>query len=287
MKLFSKHMLAALLSTTTAISCYATEWVLDKNINEVHQRVLQQDQANLAALNMPGETVAGFNKIFGASELNAQTISTWINDRVKVVIDENFDIQNNISIEGQIPKSLGVFKGKDEGMVVMSNVGAGLYMQAKQYGVLIALMVEDSDSVEKILINSPRAGLLMIGKGLFYGAKSEEELNQYSNSLLRISTFAHEGRHSDGHGKNIAFGHDKCPQGHAMANEYACDFNGNGPYAVGGILSWEMAKNCPADKCSEKDKLRLKADALDSFSRIMKVNGKLEFHDPAHEEIKI
>jgi hypothetical protein len=172
-------------------------------------------------------------------------------------------------------------------MVVMSNVGAALYMQAKQYGVLIALMVEDKDSVEKIFINSPRAGLLMIGQGLFYGAKSEEELNQYANSLLRISTFAHEGRHSDGHGKHISFGHNKCPQGHAMANEYACDFNGNGPYAVGGILSWEMAKNCPAEKCSEKDKLRLKADALDSFSRIMKVNGKLEFHDPAHEEIKM
>jgi hypothetical protein len=287
MRLFSKHFFTAILSTTAAFSSFAQDWILDKNINLTYQEVLIKDQANLASLDMPGQTVAGFEKIFGSSQLNGQNIANWINQRVKVVLDEKFDIQNNISIEGQVVSSNNEVKTKQEGMVVMSNIGAALYMQAKQYGVLIALMVEDSFNVEKILINSPRAGILMIGKGLFYGLEKEEELNKYVNSLLRISTFAHEGRHSDGHGANLSFGHNKCPQGHPMANEYACDFNGNGPYAVGGILSWEMAKNCPADKCTEKDKLRLKADALDSFSRIMKVNGKLHFHDPAHEEIKI
>lgn len=264
------------------------DWTLYKGIDEVQKRVIVKDQKNIQALDMPGETSAGFAKIFGSAELTGKTLETFINDRVKVIVNDTFDFESNVTIEGSIPdQNVKSIRDQSAGTVVMSNIGSALYAQVKQYGIIAALSVEAVEGVEKIIVNSPRIGVLEIGPGLFMGTDKEDELNNYTLSLLRISTFAHEGRHSDGAGTNLAFGHNKCPAGHALANEYACDFNGNGPYAVGGILSWELAKNCPTEKCSEKEKLRLKADALDSFSRIMKVNGVLSFPSAAYEEIKI
>lgn len=221
--------------------------------------------------------------------LSGARLSEWLNERVSTVVSESLKLEESVLVSRVKPvyPEAGVFpaferpptprqpaprapSGASDGsrpMVVMSNIGAGLYMMGKQRQILLALKKSDGNVVPLL---SPHGGIIQIGEGLLF---KKFQINQEhpaaaANSVSRLSTLFHEARHSDGHGATLAFGHAYCPEGHAYAGYPACDKNLNGPYTVGAQVMKSLAQGC--GDCSIREKTILKAMEADSRSRILK-----------------
>jgi hypothetical protein len=148
----------------------------------------------------------------------------------------------------------------------MSNLGAGLYVAAKQSRVLFGI---DLPGIGQVTVNTPRVGLFQIGEGHFMPLLRRQggtDYKSFANSLVRLSTFMHESRHSDGNGKSLGFVHAVCKSG-TYAGYNACDYSSNGPYTVGAVFLRSVTNNC--QNCSEAEKEALRNVYADSFSRII------------------
>lgn len=287
-----KLILASLLATSTLAQ--ANDIVLSEKIKNGLMKKIERDMSVLDNLKFQ-EANPRTLEVMGLSALNTNTASKWLNDRVNYVIEENaltiFKLlvkrviyveqdsvaypNGNVLPYSQNPANQGL--GKEEGITVMSNMGAALYMGGKSEKKLYGMKVSRGllKKQIKVTIDSPRAGVIQVGEGLFDPRLTVNPENDKSlaNSLNRLATFFHEARHSDGNGVSLAFAHSKCPAGHDMAGQYACDENLNGPYTVGAVMMTEMIKSCD-ETCSPRDVEVLKAIALDSMSRIMKTTYK-------------
>jgi len=148
---------------------------------------------------------------------------------------------------------------------VMSNVGAAIYHRGKTEGSLLAANLPSGP----IIVHSPRVGIVDIGEGLFHYLKqaNPEKPEAMANSLMRLATYFHEGRHSDGNGPSLGFLHALCPEGHTLQKKNACDRNLNGPYTVGARILQVLTKRCASCTIAEKETLRLAA--LDSLDRVL------------------
>jgi hypothetical protein len=222
--------------------------------------------------------------------LTGAHLEAWLNERVSTVVSEDMNLGESLMVSRVKPTypEPGVFpemekppapkpaaspaapNGASEEFkpkVVMSNLGAGLYIMGKQRQILLALKKTDG-KIHPIL--SPRRGVIQIGEGLFYKRFQivPEHPAAAANSVSRISTLFHEARHSDGHGKTLAFGHAYCPEGHAYAGYPACDKNLNGPYTVGALILKTLAQGC--GDCGIREKTILKAIEADARSRVLK-----------------
>ena len=237
-------------------------------------------------------------EVMDLKSLNSLSALEWLNNRVKYIIEEDaFDSKKQIfsrviKIEQEnvvypnekilpytyssINQNIAASK-KSDSMVVMSNVSAILYSDGKSKNTLYSMKIPNGVLKKsiKVVLNSPRSGVIRIGEGLFHNILSINSQNEdaFSNSINRLSTFFHEARHSDGNAASLSFFHTKCPQGHSYANEYACDENINGPYTIGALMTIEMLKACK-DNCAENEKEVLKLVALDSFQRVIHTTKK-------------
>lgn len=292
-----KLILASLLATTTLAQ--ANDIVLSEKIKNGLMKKIERDMSILDNLKFQ-EANPRTLEVMGLTALNTNTASKWLNDRVNYVIEENalsiFKLlvkraiyveqdsvaypNGNVLPYSQNPANQFLakdFVAKEEGMVVMSNMGAALYMGGKSEKKLYGMKVSRGllKKQIKVTIDSPRAGVIQVGEGLFDPRLTVNPENEKSmaNSLNRLATFFHEARHSDGNGVSLAFAHSKCMAGHDMEGQYACDENLNGPYTVGAVMMTEMIKSCD-ETCSPRDVEVLKAIALDSASRIIHTTRK-------------
>ncbi|MBU6375504.1 MAG: hypothetical protein KGQ59_05870 [Bdellovibrionales bacterium] len=153
-----------------------------------------------------------------------------------------------------------------KGVVVMSNMGSGLYLGGKMSKLLLGIKIR---GVGKVPVTSPRVGVIQVGEGLFSDKIFGENIPHDSvvRKVFRLTTFFHEARHSDGHGKSLGFLHALCPQGHPLENLNACDRNTNGPYTVGAVVAEHMANNCSG--CSEAEREAIRLMGLESRTRII------------------
>lgn len=305
-----KLLIASLLTTTTIANA---DIILSKGIKNEYRDKIERDLdvlSNLKFKDTPAETL----QLLGLKSLSAQTATQWLNDRVKYVVAENalsplqLILKRVVSVERQgvtypnatiipyamnpankgpavepvapvVPQAPSVDAGEGERKIytVMSNIGAGIYFGGKDQGVVYSLKISRGliKSPLKAVIESPRVGIIQIGEGLFLDGLSvtPSKPNAVANSLKRLSTFFHEARHSDGNGVSLAFAHSVCPTGHNYAGSPACDENLNGPYTVGALFTTELLKACD-DSCTEVEKTELKADIVDSYSRVLKTTLK-------------
>ena len=216
-------------------------------------------------------------ELFGAVR-SGTDYESWLAQRAQVIVAENFTPdRNTIRVireqhffrnrelpeieQGRTPPRGGRVK------LVMSNLGAGIYFFGKSSGAILGLAIP---GLNTITVNSPRAGIFQIGEGHFLPLLRRSggtENNTYANSLMRLTTFFHEARHSDGNGPSLGFMHAVCPEGHDYAGYNACDANTNGPYTVGAVFLKSVIANCAA--CSEAEKEALRNAYTDSFSRMI------------------
>jgi len=295
-------ILATLLATTSLAQ--ANDIVLSEKIKNSLKSKIERDMNVLDNLKLK-DAAPRTLEVMGVSALNATTASKWLNDRVNYVIEEDalsimkllfkktiYIEQQNVSFPNgnvlpysQDPKNqlletplVSEPAAKDEGVfTVMSNMGAALYMGGKSSNTLYGMKVSRGllKKQIRVTVDSPRAGIIQVGEGLFHKqlTVNPENENALANSLNRLATFFHEARHSDGNGASLAYAHSKCPAGHELADEYACDESLNGPYTVGALMTVEMIKSCE-DNCSEREKEILKLIALDSAGRVMQTTKK-------------
>lgn len=287
-----KLILASLLATATLAQ--ANDIVLSEKIKNGLMKKIERDMDVLDNLKFK-EANPRTLEVLGIPALNTTSASKWLNDRVNYVIEENaltifkllikrviYVEQDGVSYPNGnvLPYSqnpANQFVEKEEGITVMSNMGAALYMGGKSERKLYGMKVSRGllKKQIKVTIDSPRAGVIQVGEGLFDPRLTVNTENEKSlaNSLNRLATFFHEARHSDGNGVSLAFAHSKCLADHDMAGQYACDENLNGPYTVGAVMMVEMIKSCD-ETCSPRDVEILKAIALDSASRIIHTTRK-------------
>jgi hypothetical protein len=137
-----------------------------------------------------------------------------------------------------------------------------------------------------LYITSPRTGFVSIGGAYTAPAMS----NNGDAGIDRMDTLVHEARHSDCpsvpanvdlesynrgepnrmslEGQACTHVHVKCPEGHPLVGELACDGHAWGAYTMGYVYSRSVYKDCPS--CNEKQRQEGLAAASDDFSRLLK-----------------
>lgn len=290
-----KLILASFLATIAMAQ--ANDITLSRGIKNHLRDKIKRDLNILENLKFNTVTDEGTLKLMGVSELDAQTATNWLSERVNYVIEENalsffkLLIKKSVYVERQgvdfpnndvlpysmDPNNKASLFNEEEGVVVMSNIGAGLYMAGKSESKVYGMKISRGLLKKRIRVSveSPRSGIIQIGEGLFMKEITVNNNNPESiaNSINRLATFFHEARHSDGNGSSLAFAHSPCPTGHDMAGAYACDEGLNGPYAIGAVMTKEMLKSCD-ETCTEREKEILKIIILDSQNRIMNTTRK-------------
>ena len=281
-----RFIISALLVTTTSI--HANEIILSSKIKNVYKSKIERDLDVLNNINFQTAHPKTL-QIMELTNLVSSSASKWLNERVKYIVEEEalsteklfsrktlYIEETNVSypnINSIINSTLSTSKTTDS-YVLMSNLGAAIYLKGKSLNTLYSLKISNGNfkSKIKVKIDSPRSGVIQIGEGFFQRGLTinNENENAISNSINRLATIFHEARHSDGNGPSLAFAHSICPNGHDYAGEYACDENLNGPYIIGALMNLEMLKSCE-DNCSARENETLKIIALDQIQRIMAV----------------
>jgi len=289
---FMKKLMLVLALIPMTSSLARVEIQTSKSIKKELRTYLDQDFTVLDNLKLNSNPE--LERLLNVSELNSKELNSWLNQRVHKIIEENafslpkLLIKKVIKVEAENvsfpnenvePYSMASFQKKEEGFTVMSNVGTALYYGGKKEKKVYQLKVSNGllKKATSVSVTSPRTGIIQVGEGLFMKELSanEQDPMAYANSLIRIATFFHEARHSDGNGTSLGFTHAKCPVGHDYENMAACDENLNGPYTIGSEIMKSMQESC-GDKCSEKEKEILKLVSIDSASRILKTTHKKE-----------
>jgi hypothetical protein len=290
-----KIVISALLFTTMSIS-QASDITMSKGIKSKLRAKIEKD---LNVLNNFKFKPVSTNilELMGMSSLDSNSTNKWLEQRVNYIIEENalsflrLKLKKTISVEREnvdfpnaslVPYSITSSFGtsdSDEGMVVMSNIGAAIYMGGKRERTIYNIKISRGllRKSTKVAVESPRVGVIQIGEGLFSRDLTINNQNPDSiaNSINRLSTFFHEARHSDGNGLSLGFAHATCPTGHEFAGLRACDENLNGPYMIEATLMEEMLK-ANEEVLTEREKETLKMVILNSYSRVMKTTNKNE-----------
>jgi hypothetical protein len=215
------------------------------------------------------------------------SIRGWLEDRVQYIVNNDTDGSklSKVDLNGfaySNPNVFGSPDGKfavneDGPQTIMLNIGAALYTIGKQQNFLWAI---NGDGMGVKLMTSPRAGVLMVGDGLFMSP------SKYTNfvKIFHLGTLLHEARHSDGNGKTTGFFHSNCtstdPDMAPYKGKPACDHSSNGPYMIGALATKALMVNCTT--CSVTEQNALYGLYLDYKSRVI-IDGKTVAWDDAPE----
>ncbi len=266
------------------------EFIYSYKVNKSKKEAIQKDMEWLKRLKFTKPQDPKTLMIFETDKMDSSFLMKWLFDRVQYIFDREefseFDLNRDLEVESPVfdypypdifPSEIlgNNYLARGRNGILMTNVGTGLYLSGKMEKVLLALeMKDDQKNKKRIILRSPRVGLIRLGDNFWMGARRRER-DYIDYRILRISTLFHEARHSDGHGESLGFLHSICPEGHDFSGERACDRSTNGPYSVDAYLAYELSWNCK--ECDEEVKEVLKLKILDSLSRVI-VDGDFEDH---------
>jgi hypothetical protein len=247
------------------------------SVPDAQKKLMRNDLQRLESFRLMPD--AELESKLGLERTDATALQTWLETRVKHVVGEKYDLKSKLTImkrfasypNNEMPEveTNDSPDPEGKGVTVMSNIGSAVYFAGKKMNSLLGLKLGGLLDSKKVEINSPRAGVIQVGEGLFLDRllPSPGKPDAMANSVSRLSTFFHEARHSDGSGKHLGFFHALCPEGHDFAGRNACDRNRNGPYTVGALTERTLLEACT--DCSEGEKEKLRLSIADSFSRVI------------------
>lgn len=282
---FTKSILAAFLVSAFAggTSAEAKSKIDPKKSRIKFADTIEKQQRDLMLQDL--ESLKSFSyydpqgKLAALYKVPADTASMqeWLYSRSKYIVPENFKaddstvkvykLHHNFS-NPQLPV-LERGRSVDPGatiQIVMSNLGAGLYLGGKMQNSILALNIPGQGEIP---ITTPRVGIFQVGSGLFQPLLKQagNNLTGLANSISRLSIYFHEARHSDGNGGSLLFAHAVCPEGSVYSGYNACDKNLNGPYTIGAEFIGAALHNCT--DCSEAEKEMLRNKKMDAHSRVI------------------
>lgn len=263
------------LILTLSFSSHANELfggiLLDSSLPKSHMRTIQDDFKYLFNLNSKN-TDSEFKSMTELQVVDGPHMYNWVFNRVKFIIGEDFDLRGRDLIKKKgynfptnpLPPSVIKRTNQFAGVVIMSNVGAELYLTGKLEKVLKGLRLNRNE----VMATSPRVGILQVGAGLF-SEKLMINKNQDSeaNKIKRLGTIFHEARHSDGHSEHVGFIHSDCPTGHALSGFAACESYANGAYSLEAAAIKNFLLSC--ESCSIEDRTKLTANIADALGRVV------------------
>lgn len=268
----------------TSISAFgASDIVLSNKIKPALRDRITRDLSVLDDLQFRAQVDLKTLNIMEMTELNSTTVTDWLNERVKYIVDEKTKTKNMLVVEqenvdypnadDQLFSSVtATAKDTDtNSLISMTNIGAETYITGKAKHQLYRMDIKQKKPLKTfhLRVDSPRAGILQIGAVLFSPQLSINRMDPdaFANSIFRLAFMFHEARHSDGQGSSLGFAHSVCPRGHDYENELACDESLNGAYSVGAAMAKQMMLGC-GENCSERDKEMLKIFIIDNYNRV-------------------
>ena len=238
---------------------------------EEQRELIDADLARLSSLSLNSVNSTDL-QVISLSSFQGPELVDWLITRTRFIVGEDFDYEEQANIVGTQtyrPQVLSAsinnhFLEQNSLTTIMVNIGGALYRYGKQNSRVLTLDVGG----QRVYIKSPRVGVVQIGEGLFtaWSVKSSA-LNSVANSLIRLSVFFHESRHSDGNGDNVTFPHALCPSWHDYSGNYSCDKSYNGPYMVDAAMLRNLRNACTG--CSNTEIQTFKAFQADAESRLL------------------
>jgi len=225
---------------------------------------LSEDFEFLRRINMTPANSADLVAVMKINDSSPKSLVSWLDDRMQYVVPKDFDADKSAYLSSIFIPDSPMNDDSKTGTVMASNIGAAVYMSAAEQGRAAFVQIPGFGDVH---VSSPRVGIIQEGDGLFTDMIGEGHLDDVPHILLRLSTFFHEARHSDGNGQSLCFTHSVCPSGHDYEGLYACDNNGNGPYRIEAELVKAFANTCSG--CSPRTLELFKMMEADSFSRML------------------
>ncbi len=272
----------------------------DDRISRRYFRLISEDLERIDSVPINPHSIhaAQMKETMGLDDASPESMRNWLEDRVAYVLGENFPHHSL----GQAAVVQEVSLTSNSIITKMMNMGAHFFYEyfwkiGKKY-------ILNIPGHGRVTIESPRTGVIELGEGHFMlsDENKTEDLRNISYSLIRLSTFYHEARHSDGNSRSsswwlkksdlimsdsdndlwdqlfpgkdrelvqkagsLGFFHVSCPPTHLLKGNLACDFNQNGPYTVGAEFLQAMLDSC--QMCSEKDREVLRSTILDYHYR--------------------
>lgn len=270
-----KKIVGLTLLLTLSTSAQARETFagiyLDSSIPTSQVQTLKKDFTYL--FNNPiKEVEESFASMAELKVVDGPHLFNWVYNRVRFVIGEDYNLRgrNVVTKKGHtfpttpLPPSLQNRMGRYGATLIMSNIGAELYLVGKRDQLLKGIKLDRKE----VFAPSPRVGIVQIGEGLFLERLLiNKNQNSEANKIKRLGTIFHEARHGDGHSEHIGFIHSKCPPGHSLSGFDACEAYANGAYSLEAVATKTMLLNCKT--CTNEDKTKLTAAVADAFSRVV------------------
>lgn len=285
-----KLKLTLVLALTTSLTAVAGENFggikLDSSIPATQVRTLKEDFSYLYT-NPVKSTDSEFQDMAGLSKVDGPHMYNWLYNRVKHIIGQSYRVsgRNIVKKTGHsfpstpLPPSLVNSTNQYARIMIMSNVGASLYVMGKKEKKLTGIKLDG----KTVFATSPRVGILQVGEGLFLESLLiNTEPSSEANKIKRLGTIFHEARHGDGHSEHTGFIHNACPPGHALSGFDACEASSNGAYSLEAVATKTLLANCLT--CSNEDKTKLEASIADGFSRVV-LRSHLKTEEQILEEI--
>ncbi len=257
----------------------------DSSVPSDQRSLIEGDLSILDSITLPPAQTNDLATI-GVGALTPIALNDWLSKRTKLIVGEDFSWKQNASLVNRsaptTPFVMAHAQRIDPSMTsaaktVMWNLGSYLYLDGKDQGHGYYLDVDST----RYDVYTPRVGIVQIGEGLFtVNSIPNVAKDRMVNSYLRLGTYFHEGRHSDGNGTNAGFPHAKCPSGD-YKDLYACEDNLNGPYAIQSILLGYMYQACTDCTAAEREGLAL--SLADYKSRLL---PSAQYRDSRPEGIK-
>jgi hypothetical protein len=255
----------------------------DASVPSNQKGLMESDLRRLPTMQLGSGTAADL-KTIGISDLSGPSLMAYLSARVRYVVGESFDYKNSTQnsrvSDWRLNRQAALVDPTQlaQAQTVMWNLGSFLYLGAKENKEQVQLAL----GFLRLWVQSPRIAVVQVGEGMFdANAIDGVPLDATSNSFLRLATFFHEGRHSDGSGANAAFPHAICPSGD-YKDLYACENNSNGPYAVQVTLMRYFYNACQTQGCSQTELTGLTLSIADHQQRILPT---ATFADPTPERL--
>jgi hypothetical protein len=254
---------------------------LDRSVSVEERSLLVSDMYKLMKLDLQVRPQTYFDKTFAG--VDADSVIRYLNTRVHYVIPASVALESRL---GFFHDALAARRWATSSQIytMAVNVGTALWYESLADGSgKLGFKIDEN----LVPLDSSRVGIIQLGQGYTLKDKGHYAFPQFA----RISTLIHEARHSDCTGgitrgdidlirqgefpehRECGHLHSRCPVGHNYEGAYACDQEAWGAYAVQGVFTASLVKNCA--NCSEAEQKVALAVFSDAISRVIPLDDML------------
>jgi hypothetical protein len=246
------------------------------DVSTEQKTLISQDLALLKTLDLSLATQKdALSDLFETNSPSGEALHDWFHKRVQwIVSDMNRYPLMAIQPEDQTYRSYR-YRKLENWMVSQIggiNFGAVLYDLGDELTSKLKTQTQIKMRIDQtwVDISSPRAGIILVGKGLLNPETSgNTNPNEFSARIFRLGVLLHEARHSDGNAESLGFGHVICPRdaGSELAGAYNCDASNNGSHRISAEFFRAVLESC-GNRCTQRDRSLLTTHYKNAMARI-------------------